>query len=125
MATSADETANNTHKTMNTIEPKTKFTSDIQWSVKLQKRDGSWSVELFDNPADAKRLLRHSTREKTVGGNPYPQFAIYGEIENNDPHWSFLMRVGHKKIERNRSVGDAITGEGELSHYVEYENNQI
>ena len=24
-----------------------------------------------------------------------------------------------------RSVGDAITGEGELSHYVEYENNQI
>ena len=83
------------------METKTKFTSAGQWSVKLQKRDGSWSVELFDNPADAKWLLKHCTREKEFGGNSYPPYAIYGELESNDPHWPSFMRVGHKKIERN------------------------
>ena len=38
-----------------------------------------------------------------------------------------LLKRGkiNKRKEYIIGVGDAITGEGELSHYVEYENNQI
>ena len=40
------------------------------------------------------------------------------EMDIGDIDWE-----AEEVIENN--VGDAITGEGELSHYVEYENNQI
>jgi hypothetical protein len=105
------------------METTTKFTSEnVQYAVTLQWRDESTSVEYFNNGVDAEFYFNYNIlpREGYHGRLAEPS-AIYGIIENN-----FSNRVTRPEgTSTRRSVGDAITGEGELSHYVEYENNQI
>jgi len=102
------------------METTTTFTSDnVQYAVTLQWRDGSTSIEYFNNGVDAEFYFNYNILPRDgYHGRLAEPTATYGIIENN-----FSNRV--VRPERNRSVGDAITGEGELSHYVEYENNQI
>ncbi len=68
----------------------TEFTSkDVQWALTVQWRDGSSSIEYYDNPADAKYYLNMYTKpiRFNAGQITYPPSAIYGIIECNDNNW--------------------------------------